>query len=216
MFGSATSRDADAEAKATVADGGEQTANGGCIKSRTTQVVNDTENNGYEASSASVERDEALPIEETAGNGGLPGGSKAQDADFTSHNKTEEINAGDPGEIDVEAHKKLSCIETHNLTASEELKTNGASAQTNGDQSSTPAPQAEEDIVHSISSLTQLEHRIIDIDGRLSSKTLPIQNTWKNFRGIRNNQDLGSLFEIREDFYVYKNPQIVKEPKQKR
>jgi len=69
-------------------------------------------------------------------------------------------------------------------------------------------------ILASIISLTELEKRFIDIDGRLSStqkETRP-PNSWKAMRGKRNNQDLGTLFEMREDYFVWKHPRIVKTP----
>lgn len=71
-------------------------------------------------------------------------------------------------------------------------------------------------ILASIISLTELEKRFIDIDGRLSStqkETRP-PNSWKAMRGKRNNQDLGTLFEMREDYFVWKHPKIVKTPQE--
>lgn len=45
-----------------------------------------------------------------------------------------------------------------------------------------------------------LETRIIQIDGRIASP--PNGNAWKAIRCKRDNQDMGSLWEMREQFYV--------------
>ncbi|BFZ65025.1 hypothetical protein YB2330_006188 [Saitoella coloradoensis] len=46
-----------------------------------------------------------------------------------------------------------------------------------------------------------LEHRVLDIDGRLERKERPNGNAWKCFRVRRNKQDLGTLFESRQRWY---------------
>ena len=58
-------------------------------------------------------------------------------------------------------------------------------------------------ILASITTLQALEDKIVTIDGRLGKKV--DGNAFKCIRVQRNNQDLGSLFEIREEWYVYKN-----------
>lgn len=57
-------------------------------------------------------------------------------------------------------------------------------------------------ILVSITTLQALEDKIISVDGRLNKKIEG--NAFKNVRVKRNNQDIGSLFEIREEWYVYK------------
>lgn len=57
-------------------------------------------------------------------------------------------------------------------------------------------------ILVSITTLQALEDKIISVDGRLNKKVEG--NAFKNVRVKRNNQDIGSLFEIREEWYVYK------------
>ena len=154
-------------------------------------------NGGTPSDDGNVQDVAPSPVNETNGNG-----------------VTEAMN---PEQVHVEANNKPLEDETHEPTASEVNTPIGASALTNGHHPSTPSHQElHEDIIHSISNLSELEHKIIDVDGRLNSKEVPVANTWKHFRGIRNNQDLGSLFEMREDFYVYKHPRIVKEAKRKR
>ena len=46
----------------------------------------------------------------------------------------------------------------------------------------------------------ELERKIIELDGR-HPEGLKSTNAWKYFRCHRDNQDIGSLFEIREEYY---------------
>lgn len=64
-------------------------------------------------------------------------------------------------------------------------------------------PDVEDVIFASITTLQALEDKIVTIDGRLGKKV--DGNAFKSIRVKRDNQDLGSLFEIREEWYVYKN-----------
>lgn len=76
------------------------------------------------------------------------------------------------------------------------------------------APNSDDAIIHEISTLAQLEVKILEIDGRLNlNEVRPSINPWKALRGKRNNQDLGTLFEMREEFYVWKHPHIPKAPR---
>ena len=69
-------------------------------------------------------------------------------------------------------------------------------------------------VLHEISTLSQLEVKILEIDGRLNlNEVRPSINPWKALRGKRDNQDLGTLFEMREEFYVWKHPHIPKTPR---
>ena len=193
-FESVTSRNTKAEAKAATAGGEEEPLTDLDGEPDTAQFIAGTEANGVQASEADGNRDGAL------------------------NNQIDEVN---PAEVmnaestEMDANRKPPDNETREPLALDEKKPNGALVQINCGQCSTP-PLQEDDILHSISNLSQLEHKIVNIDGRFNSKDIGIQNTWKNFRGIRNNQDLGSLFEMREDFFVYKHPRIVKEAKRKR
>ena len=77
-------------------------------------------------------------------------------------------------------------------------------------------PPTDNRITHEIKNLKQLMDKIIEIDGRLDpkdQKQAPAVSPWKLIRAKRNNQDLGTLFEMREDFYVYKLPHITKAAK---
>lgn len=76
------------------------------------------------------------------------------------------------------------------------------------------APDPDDAVVHEICTLAQLEVKILEIDGRLNlNEVRPSINPWKALRGKRNNQDLGTLFEMREEFYVWKHPHIPKPPR---
>jgi len=44
-----------------------------------------------------------------------------------------------------------------------------------------------------------LSTKILEVDGRVTNP--PNGNAWKDFRCKRDNQDMGSLFEIRQDYY---------------
>ena len=183
------------------------------------QVVADTEANAVKASDARETGDDLLGAEEKAENGNLLDSNNAQEVGLTLENKTHKDDAAEdtnPDGTEVEADDKPHEHGIHELTASEEKVPNGRSSQTNNDQSSTStSPLQEEDVLHTVSNLKHLENKIVDIDGHFSSKDIGSVNAWKSFRGIRNNQDMGTLFEMRDDFYVYKHPQIVKEAKKK-
>ena len=222
MFESGTQRDAKAEAEAVPAGRDDEPQTNVDGKPATVPLNADSEVNGGEASEASGNPNRALTSGEMPNDGSLSGGNKPQDAESTMNVEKAEsgpVDAIQSKNMAVEANTNPPDQETHKSMAVEDIELEEASAKANGDQSSTTVvrkEEEEEDIIHSISNLTQLEHKIVDIDGRFNSKDISIQNTWKNFRGIRNHQDLGSLFEMREDFYVYKHPRIVKEPKRKR
>lgn len=62
----------------------------------------------------------------------------------------------------------------------------------------------EEDVVrYTISNVRMLEDKIIELDGRTPKSK---HNAWLAFRCQRDNQDLGSLFEVRQEYYVFKHP----------
>lgn len=78
----------------------------------------------------------------------------------------------------------------------------------------TPSHPLEDVILHTTTSLTDLERRFVEIDGRLDPKDHRCANPWKMMRGKRNEQDLGTLFEMREEYYVWKSNRTVKMPKE--
>ena len=220
MFESVASGDIGTEAKATVAEIDEQRLKDGYSSTGAAHAPIDTPTNGDEASDVSGKRDRARKIDRSVENDNPLRGSKVQGPDNVPVDETDEVDAassGNPEDAGSEEKDKLPNNHTNGSTASEGNIPNGVSVQTSVGPSSAPTLREEhEDLLRSVSSLNQLEQKIVEIDGRMNPKEIPVQNVWKNFRGIRNNQDLGSLFEMREDFYVYKHPKIVKEPKRRR
>lgn len=74
--------------------------------------------------------------------------------------------------------------------------------------------EAPEAVIHyEIKNLRQLMDKAIEIDGRLDPKSVPAASPWRFMRVKRNNQDLGTLFEMREEFYAYKLPKLAKRTK---
>ena len=71
-------------------------------------------------------------------------------------------------------------------------------------------------ILHQVKTIKSFVDKIIEIDGRMNPKDAPILSNWRFIRLQRSNQDLGSLFDVREEFYVWKSPTIVKTPKRGR
>ena len=63
-----------------------------------------------------------------------------------------------------------------------------------------PPEGTDEIIVTDIQGLTALSTKIIEIDGRI--KEIPNGNAWKEFRSYRNNQDMGSLWEVRQAWFL--------------
>ena len=221
MFESGTQRNEKAKAEPAPTDRNDEPQMSVDGKPSPSPLNADTEANDAETSEANGNPDGALTSGEMPKDGSVPGGSKPQDAGSTRNGgkaKSGPVDATKPESTAMEAHTDPADQVTRRSMEVEDMEPNEESTNANGNQPSTTVihKEEEEDIIHSISNLTQLEHKIVDIDGRFNSKELSIQNTWKNFRGIRNHQDLGSLFEMREEFYVYKHPQIVKEPKRKR
>lgn len=69
----------------------------------------------------------------------------------------------------------------------------------------TASSRVAEDIVeHRIYNVQMLEDKILKLDGRI--KNPPHTSAWRSFRCQRNNQDMGSLYEIREQYWVWNHP----------
>jgi hypothetical protein len=66
------------------------------------------------------------------------------------------------------------------------------------------ASAQEEVILCTAKSVRALEMKILEVDGRFSDPSH--RNPWKHVRCQRNNQDLGSLFDMREEFYFRMHP----------
>ena len=58
-------------------------------------------------------------------------------------------------------------------------------------------------ILYEVTGLYALEKKILEIDGRVKSGSRTA-STWRDIRCRRDEQDMGSLFEIRDEYYAYK------------
>ncbi|PLB49416.1 hypothetical protein P170DRAFT_464844 [Aspergillus steynii IBT 23096] len=82
-----------------------------------------------------------------------------------------------------------------------------ANASEPGDKNRTTRPaspsiceQHDDVVVSGITGLNSLAAKIVEVDGRL--KKMPRGNAWKEFRSYRNNQDMGSLWEVRQAWFL--------------
>ncbi|KAJ5109875.1 hypothetical protein N7532_002520 [Penicillium argentinense] len=64
------------------------------------------------------------------------------------------------------------------------------------------AEQALETIVHGITSTANFAKCIVDMDGRRPEGARFSNNAWKEIRCYRNNQDIGSLWDVRHQWYL--------------
>lgn len=58
-------------------------------------------------------------------------------------------------------------------------------------------------VLYEITGLYALEKRILELDGRAKPGSRS-GSTWRDIRCRRNEQDMGSLFEMRDEYYAYK------------
>ena len=135
----------------------------------------------------------------------------------------DERSAVDPGpegnDVNLELPEGEPVLGNFDLSWKEDSKKTdpGSVSDSVLESSSNHSPEAF--VLLEISNLKQLMDKIIELDGRLdpkNQKEAPAISPWKLMRAKRNNQDLGSLFEMREDFYVYKLPYITKKGKGKK
>lgn len=218
IYETTASRDSEPEVKATMVVDDEQLPNNLESETHGAEAGTTIETDGDKGPVVSQKGDGVSIVMETAQNGHCPE-IRSTDPEAVLDSKTAEDRNGEPEQpegLEVEASAEPQKEETLEVTSSKVNRENGATVQTNGGNPSSAARSENEDTLHEISNLTQLEHKLVDIDGRFQSKEISVQNTWKTFRCSRNNQDMGTLFEIREEFYVYKHPRIVKEAKRKR
>ncbi|KAJ5612703.1 hypothetical protein N7510_005897 [Penicillium lagena] len=64
----------------------------------------------------------------------------------------------------------------------------------------TTAHRAGEILVRNVSSLQTLVNKILEVDGRRSG--VKNANSWREFRCYRNNQDMGSLWDVRQAWFL--------------
>ncbi|MCJ1465067.1 hypothetical protein MMC07_003683 [Pseudocyphellaria aurata] len=81
-------------------------------------------------------------------------------------------------------------------------KINQNIAQEAGTQGSEPCSDEDDVVRYTISNVRMLENKIIELDGRIPKST---HSAWTSFRCQRDNQDLGSLYEVRQEYYVFKH-----------
>ncbi|KAL9611259.1 MAG: hypothetical protein Q9167_004085 [Letrouitia subvulpina] len=68
---------------------------------------------------------------------------------------------------------------------------------------STSTTSAHSTVTFTLTGMHALEKKILAIDGRHTNGRTP--NTWRAVRCYRNEQDLGSIFEMRDQYYTFKN-----------
>ena len=121
--------------------------------------------------------------------------------------------------LKLESPKGEPVLGNFDLSWKEDSKKMDPGSVSEGVPESSSSPPPEAFVLLEISNLKQLMDKIIELDGRLdpkNQKEAPAISPWKLMRAKRNNQDLGSLFEMREDFYVYKLPYLTKKGKAKK
>ncbi|KAL8938615.1 MAG: hypothetical protein Q9211_003119 [Gyalolechia sp. 1 TL-2023] len=76
-------------------------------------------------------------------------------------------------------------------------------ASTDADHNLIAAATEYDVVLYEITGLYALERKILEIDGRArpGSRT---NSTWRDIRCRRDEQDMGSLFEMRDEYYAYK------------
>lgn len=79
-----------------------------------------------------------------------------------------------------------------------------SSSNPSGPAEGESAPAQEDVILCKVENVRQLETKILEVDGRIKN-TYPV-NSWKMIRCQRNNQDLGSLFDVRESYWNRTHP----------
>lgn len=104
--------------------------------------------------------------------------------------------------------KHGSALTSGKTKAPEAIADVGSDAPNEAESKSTPdsamADISLETKIRNITGPNALAKRILEIDGRIKSP--PNGNSWKEFRCYRNNQDMGSLWEVRQAWYI-KNQQ---------
>ncbi|KAK4866638.1 hypothetical protein LT330_008191 [Penicillium expansum] len=97
---------------------------------------------------------------------------------------------------------------TDSVEALAEAKQDEINKPPNTEQQKDPVPapsqtttnEPDEIIVHNLPSPQALVHKILQIDGRMPNGRTA--NAWKEIRCYRNNQDMGSLFDVRETWFL--------------
>ena len=154
---------------------------------------NDAEHNGAEDITAKIDNAEDIDVKNSNAEDIDVKNSNAQDNNV--ENDYTQAKSSDPSHVEGKRTTPRPC---------------DAEAPSMAEPSPAPSSQlsaipsdVDDVVLASITTLQALEEKIVTIDGRLGKKV--DGNAFKSIRVKRNNQDLGSLFEIREEWYVYKN-----------
>lgn len=119
----------------------------------------------------------------------------------------------DSGKDDTHNHQKPDQADTPATAGHNELAQDICSRRTEVSSSrQKPMPPVEADGTIHITTklLSELEQAIINTDGRISWKDAPAHSAWRAIRVKRNNQDMGSLFDMREQHFLDMNTKPVK------
>ncbi|KAI9036686.1 uncharacterized protein KD926_001581 [Aspergillus affinis] len=127
---------------------------------------------------------------------------------YQNSDTTPESNDCQPAEENTTAtlvdETNTSCTETKNDDQAVADSAHPANTSGPGEQAG-PAPSntfEESDVVtvSGITSLNPLVIKIVELDGRITK--MPHGNAWKEFRSYRDNQDMGSLWEVRQAWFM--------------
>ncbi|KAL9602871.1 MAG: hypothetical protein Q9219_001566 [cf. Caloplaca sp. 3 TL-2023] len=149
-----------------------------------------------------------------------PGASTIQEAGMTlrADHTQQELPASSSDDLESSKIQPEPVVE--NSTSQPRLNASGTSSRLSSLASSPKDPEnlttsaddelsqiiaaTEYDVIlWEITGLFALERKILEVDGRAKSGSRT-GSTWRDIRCRRNEQDMGSLFEMREEYYAYK------------
>lgn len=128
--------------------------------------------------------------------------------------ETERDSPEDTKDVDRKSHSPKSskgelrsralnyCADSSSPTPSSKVH-DSPTASTNENHDLIAAATAYDVVLYEVTGLYALERKILEIDGRAKpgSRT---GSTWRDIRCRRDEQDMGSLFEMRDEYYAYK------------
>ena len=126
------------------------------------------------------------------------------------HSPTKDDGPNDQPVLETLPVSLLSCRQTSDVRATELITDPNLEQPSRSPQ---PSQRPIEDVILvTINSLTELERHMVATDGRIPMQGYRSINSWKAMRAQRDNQDMGSLFDIREAWFINQSNTIVKEP----
>lgn len=78
----------------------------------------------------------------------------------------------------------------------------GKSEEVTSANNRTPFSTTENNVIYTSSRVQDIELKIISVDGRVEPDSTTVSHAWRYFRCQRNNQDLGSLYDVRLEHYA--------------